>query len=332
MEVWARALQALALAPLDQPAACQLALDVERLAGRTGIDGPLFVCYLALAICNGERDRTYRALADAVRTRTGLVNPISKPDKSADLDATTEPSVVMRCFGGLQLSIGGNPVKLTSLKPRVRSLLGLLAVNAGRPVHREILQQGLWPSADAESSSRNLHVAISTLRLALEPGIARGRSSLVVREGDAYCLKLPEDADVDVLEFERAIAAGRAARARGDRQASARAFSAALDRNPAELLPEEGPADWLIERRGDCIGAGVEAAKFLAQFWLADGDPSGSAAAASSGLRIDRYADPLWRLLIEARTQAGDLAAAARAQADYERMLTEVGAAPAIRD
>ncbi len=326
MEAWARALQALVLAPLDKAAAGQLALEAERLAGRSGVDGPLFFCYLALATCNGDRDRAYGTLARSVCIRSGLSHPIPKLDKPIAFESTGAPSISIRCFGGLQMSISGSRVDVTALKPRVRSLLRLLAINGGRLVHREILQQALWPNADAESSSRNLHVAISTLRLALEPGITRGGSSLVVREGDAYCLKLPEGADVDLLEFEKAIAAGRSARARGDSQASARAFDAALERYTAELLPEEGPADWLIERRDACSAAGVEAAHILAGCRLSDGDASGSAEAALRGLRIDRFADPLWRLLIEARTQAGDLAAAAQAQADYERMLREVGA------
>src|SRR2546423_9087646 len=53
---------------------------------------------------------------------------------------------------------------LTTIKPRVRAVLRLLAVHAGNPVHREVLQMAFWPDADAETGARNLHVAVSSLR------------------------------------------------------------------------------------------------------------------------------------------------------------------------
>jgi hypothetical protein len=45
----------------------------------------------------------------------------------------------------------------------------------------------------------------------------------------------------------------------------------------------------------------------------------------AEGLRIDRYHDPLWRLLIDVRERAGDAGAARRARQGYGRVLTELG-------
>jgi DNA-binding SARP family transcriptional activator len=74
----------------------------------------------------------------------------------------------------------------------------------------------------------------------------------------------------------------------------------------------------------------VGAAEALAELRLERGDVDGAARAANAGLRIDRYHDPLWRLLIRARDAAGDQGAATRARASYERMLAELGVEPEV--
>src|SRR5205823_14511387 len=104
-------------------------------------------------------------------------------------------SVSIRCFGGFSIVIKGRPVDLTAIKPRARAVLRLLAVHTGNPVHREVLQTAFWPDADLETGARNLHVAVSSLRSWLEPGVGRGGSSFLLREGDAYRLALQADAE-----------------------------------------------------------------------------------------------------------------------------------------
>ncbi len=46
------------------------------------------------------------------------------------------------------------------------------------------------------------------------------------------------------------------------------------------------------------------------------------------GLDRDRHRDALWRLLIAAREQAGDLALAVQARREYERLLGTLAQAP----
>jgi hypothetical protein len=46
---------------------------------------------------------------------------------------------------------------------------------------------------------------------------------------------------------------------------------------------------------------------------------------AGRGLEIDRYRDGLWRTTVSAHEQSADYAAAARATADYARMLDDLG-------
>jgi DNA-binding SARP family transcriptional activator len=231
----------------------------------------------------------------------------------------------VRLLGGFALELGGTPVELAGVRPRVRTLLRLLALHAGAPVHRETLEAALWPDADAEASARNLHVAVAALRRAIEPAAARGGFELVRREGHAYRLVVPADGEVDLLRFEQALGRGRAARRAGDDEAARNAFAAAVAAYRGDVLPEDGPAEWVVERRERCRAAAVEAAQMLAELLFRAGEVDAAAQACADGLRIERYHDPLWRLLIEARDRAGDPGAASRARQGYERMLAELG-------
>jgi DNA-binding SARP family transcriptional activator len=228
-------------------------------------------------------------------------------------------------LGGYELRLDGRPVDLSGVRPRARALLRLLSLYAGGPVHHETIEAAMWPEADTDAASRNLHVAIAGLRRALEPNAGRGTFQLLRREGDAYRIALPEGADVDLLRFERALAAGRSARERGDADTALVAYQESLDRYAGELLPEDGPAEWVADRRELARLGAVEAAQQLAQLLLDRGDVEAAAQAAAAGLRIERYHDPLWRLLIRSRDEAGDQGAASRARAGYDRMLAELG-------
>jgi DNA-binding SARP family transcriptional activator len=174
---------------------------------------------------------------------------------------------------------------------------------------------------------RYLHVAVSSLRHVLEPDAPRGASSLIVRDGDAYRLRLPPDGSVDVVEFDRALAQGRAARGEGDVDTAVARYRSAIRLHRAELLPEDGPAEWLVHERERRAAEACEAARALAEILLELDDQAGAAIACEQGLAIDRYRDDLWRLRAFAHERAGDLAAAAQVRRGYNAVLGELGLA-----
>jgi DNA-binding SARP family transcriptional activator len=233
-------------------------------------------------------------------------------------------SVRIRTLGGCSLEINGRKVPLDGAKPRVRSLMRLLAVHAGAPVHREVIQDALWPDADATAGSRSLHVALSALRKGLDDVADPPGGRLVVRDGDAYRLDVAPD-DVDLGRFDRAMAAGRAARSRGE--VSAQAFAAAIELYAGDLLPEEGPAEWVSDRRDQYRAKALEAAEGLASEALLTGDLATCVRACHFGLGLDRYQDALWRLLIAARERAGEAGAASRDRREYALVLDSLGVA-----
>jgi len=238
------------------------------------------------------------------------------------MSGTAAALVRIRTLGGCVLEVDGRRVALDGAKPRVRSLLRLLAVHVGAPVHREVIQEALWPDADATAGARSLHVALSALRKELDDVASPPGGRLVVRDGDAYRLDVHPD-DVDLGRFDRWIAAARAARARGELSTSA--LAAAIDLYAGDLLPEEGPAEWVTERRDQYRAKALEAAEGLASEALLTGDLAACVRACHFGLALDRYQDALWRLLIAARERAGEAGAASRDRREYALVLETLG-------
>ncbi len=322
-EAWSRSLHALALAQQGDPTAHTVALKAESLANALAAEGPRFFAYLALARAGGGSRSQFVELATAASARTGL----SRRFVDAQLRPTPQdgPSpVTIRCFGEFGIAVDGHPVVLSNLKPRPRALLRRLCADAGSPIHREVLQEAFWPGADVEVGARNLHVAISILRQALEPGIARGASSLLVRDGDAYRIMLPPGSEVDVRMFDEAINRSRRARTAGDLDAALDGFRQAAAIAEKEFLPEDGSADWVTQRRERFRASLIDVASPLANRFLANEQPALAAQVSGAGLAADRYVDALWRILIDARERAGDEAGARRAQAEYRKVVLEL--------
>jgi DNA-binding SARP family transcriptional activator len=235
---------------------------------------------------------------------------------------TAAGGIEIRTFGGFAMSVAGRPVPLDGIRPRARSLLRLLTLHAGSAVHREVIGAALWPEADGQTAARSLQVAISAIRGLLGEGSGPAGARLIAREGDAYRLVVPLEA-VDARRFDRAVAEARTARSRGT--PSAAALAAALGAYGGDLLPEEGPSEWVVELREHYRTQAVEVAREAAEIALLDGDARSAVEACRVGLAIDRYHDPLWRLLIEARQAAGDVSAANRDRLEYEAILSELG-------
>ncbi len=323
LEVWCRSVMALALAQRGDLEARSVALKAEIIANTSVVEGPKLFVYAALAIIGGENASQFVELARATIASTGLCPQLSGPPDSR---VGREPArlLAIRCFGEFHMTIDGRQLPLRSMKPRIRALLRRLCADAGSPVHREVLQETLWPGADAETTARNLHVAISSLRQALEPGIARGASSFVLREGDSYRLVLPPGADVDVIEFEAALDGSRRARLADKSHIAFESFQQAATLAQKELFPEDGSAEWAVQRRGRVRASLLDVAHPLVIHLLAHSHADMAAQVARGGLTVDMYDDGLWRAIIEARGLAGDEAGARRAKSDYRRMLAEL--------
>jgi DNA-binding SARP family transcriptional activator len=231
-------------------------------------------------------------------------------------------TAVLRALGGFRLEVTGRGLDLASLKPMERALLFLLASAPGEPRHRESLLSSLWPDADPEAGRHRLQVAVSALRR-LVGRDGEGRD-VIARSGDAYRLSLPAGARVDIWDFGQAAERAARARAAGDHEAERAALEDAVSAYGGELIPEAGPADWVVGPRRNLATRYADLTARLAELLLVD-DPRRAGRVARAGLAVERYRDDLWKALVEAAERCGHHAEAEAARREYEAVLAELG-------
>jgi DNA-binding SARP family transcriptional activator len=237
----------------------------------------------------------------------------------------------IRAFGAFAMEVDGEPVHLDRVKPRARAVLRFLAVRPGVAIHREVIQDALWPDVDGPTGARSLHVAVSALRGLLSEALGTDSTRLIAREGDAYRLAV-DAGQIDVGRFERAMARARGGRNGGGRVGAGTAdFAEALALYRGDLLPQDGPAEWAVERREHFRREAVEAATIVAEDALATGDLEAAIQVCRRGLELDRFHDPLWRVLIASREMAGDAGAASRDRREYASILEGLGLGSEVR-
>jgi DNA-binding SARP family transcriptional activator len=241
--------------------------------------------------------------------------------------AVRRAPVDVRCFGGFEILVDGTVADLRAVRPRARALLRLLALHAGQPTHREVIAEAMWPQLDAGAALHNLHVCVSGLRAALEPGAARGANRLVVRDGERYLLALPPGSVSDLRTFDARTAAAESAYAAGAVDTAIADLEAALALYLGEVLPEDGPTEWVLPHREHYQARAAEAAAQLGRLHLEQGRPEDGAGAARRSIDIDPFRDGSWRLLIAAHDAAGNLAEAEEARRSYADVLASLGVA-----
>lgn len=325
LEAWCLCARSLLLARSGDLTARMAALQAESVAMAAHLGGPLHLAYEALAIAEPHRAEVYLDLAEEIRDRSGLARA-TRPQPSEILsgDPVTVP-VDIRCFGEYRILVGGSQLDLKAIKPRARQLLRMLSIHFPRPVHLEVIGAALWPESDRDVVRRNLQVAVHAVRRLLASGALSAGDTLLARDGESYCLDLPEGSVVDLREFEQSLAEGRQARVAKDYCDAALAYQRALDLHSGDLLSEEGPAEWVVMERERCRAQAVEAAQSLADACRDSGDLDACVRACERGLLLDRFRDNLWRRLISAHQRAGNRAAEMRAQLTYSAILAELG-------
>jgi DNA-binding SARP family transcriptional activator len=231
----------------------------------------------------------------------------------------------VHCLGGFRFHAGGHAVDLAQVRPSALTVLRILAVNAGAPVHREQLVELLWPDRSAEAAVHNLHVAVSSLRRCLEsaaPG--RGRA-LLSRCGDAYVFAPDLEPVTDIQLLERTLQGALQAAAAGDQEGQLSALRAALELYAGDVLPGDGPAEWVVDVRERLRRRAARAAGELAAVELGRGNVAAAVAPAIRSVELDPWNDEAWRQLIHCHHAAGDHAQAARARQSYHRRLQDLG-------
>jgi DNA-binding SARP family transcriptional activator len=338
LAAWAQSLLALAAVQARLPEADLEVRRAESTARSAGVPGarvlalaagalaaPRHAGQLAAAYAAASHAGLPRAVLTAWTAGGGVAEPLSGPNPDAPISVS--------CFGGFRLCVDGRVLDWSSIRPRSRSVARILAMNAGRAVHRDKLVEALWPDASSATATRRLHVALSTLRRFFEVNLPPEHADrLLARDGDAYLLAMPPDGYCDVAVFRDALERARRADSGSDSR-HLDALRTAVNSYAGDLLPEDGPAEWVVNERESLRRQAADAAAALAQAELGSG--SGSEQGAGAAVRmarrcveIDPWHDVGWRLLIAAHRRAGNAAAAERARREYAEVLVSLGLDP----
>ncbi len=215
--------------------------------------------------------------------------------------------VSIECFDRFRVVDADGALAVGDLRPKARELLRVLAAAAGESITIERLGEELWPGVEPDRAKRNLQVAISAIRAWFA---SAGFEDVIGHRDDAYRLE-SEQIFCDV-------SAMRAAAEASDHESVLRLAS-------GEFLPHDAGAEWWDRPAQRIASWVVDAALEASAARLAAGEDRQVAEICRLGLRFDRFCDELWRRQIRAHRSAGDLAAAGRAQREYQEILEELG-------
>lgn len=338
-EAWARAALAVVAAGRELPDAAEQAAQAEAFARSASSAGARAVALAAVALTKKDSrellDSAWSVAEAAglpVATLRGWLSALSRdptrPWAAPPTGTVGTPSLELRCLGRFALTLAGRELDLSVVRPKAQAVLRLLALHAGRAVHRDQIIAAFWADLGDAAAVHNVQVSVSSLRTFLEPGLPRGTSRLIVRQGESYQFRLPADSRFDVAMFEQALMGGRRAQERGDADQAVAAYRNALGWYAGDLLPEDGTAEWLASERERFRRAAAGASCAVAELELERGRPAEAVEAAMRGLGIDPFFDAAWRLLIRGHEQAGQAAVAARARQSYADILASLGLDP----
>jgi DNA-binding SARP family transcriptional activator len=223
------------------------------------------------------------------------------------------------CFGGYRLEIDGQIMDLASLRPQARNVLQLLSLSPDHDHHRELMEDILWPGVDHSVAGHRLQVAVSSIRSILGADTIR-----VGRRGEHYRLCLPAGADVDVVQFEKALTEAAAASGCGDIDGRIRLREQALAVYTGDLLPEFCGTEHVESERQRLRRRAAAAAAALASDYRERGEFAKAMDVAQRSVDLDPEQEIPWLMLAELHEKAGDHVSADHVRREHSRIQAEL--------
>lgn len=261
------------------------------------------------------------AMARAVAVRLPTPAVAASPAGEAELS--------IRCFGSLEIRSGGRLIPNDSFERRLAiTLLEVLVLAGGAPIHRDVLVETLWPDSPGHAGVNRLHGVVHSLRTVLEPrSNTRGRR-LVQNVGPTYRLDVSAGVHVDLFDFREKIARARRLPPHATSEAIC-TLQGAVDLYGGGLFADDPYADWCAPEREVLQKQFLCATADLARLLVATNEPGRAIETLRVGLRVDPLREDLHEALIRTLLQIGRRAEAEVQYDECVRLLREgLGAAP----
>jgi len=221
------------------------------------------------------------------------------------------PLCHVRLFGGLELSIGGRPVRERDWKKRkARLLFAMLAIRRGQDVPRDQLFEYLWPEMDVERAKNNLYVVWSTMKAALVGDADKGAPCPYIESAGGVCRTVREAVRTDVDEFETLLGVAREAEVAGRPSAALAAYERVADLYRGDLLPGDVYDDWFAALRDHYRSSFVDAMLRATALLMQADDPGNALTYVRRAIQCDPFREDLFQAALRCQIAAGQRSSA----------------------
>ncbi|MGP9022469.1 BTAD domain-containing putative transcriptional regulator [Streptomyces sp. BR1] len=267
------------------------------------------------------------------RETTARLRQLGIPEAAADAagllnraTAARRHSAAVRVLGGFQVLRDGSPVGPEEWQSKkARDLLKLLVARRGLPTPREVVVEALWPGEEPSRCANRLSVALSIVRLVLDPERRLAQDHFIA--ADKHVIGIAR-LRVDVQDF---LAAARHALAVAERSGG-HAFAALADAERlyrGDVLEDEPYMEWAVALREEAQAVHTE---LLVRLATAAAEREDHHAEVHFRLRLlerDPYDEETHLGLVALLAEAGRHGEARRRYALYADRMREIDVAPA---
>ncbi|WP_371650237.1 MULTISPECIES: BTAD domain-containing putative transcriptional regulator [unclassified Streptomyces] len=267
-----------------------------------------------------------------LREAVGALRQLGVRERAADAagllnraTAPLRPSAAVRVLGGFQVLRDGNPVGPEEWQSKkARDLLKLLVARRGLATPREVVVEALWPEEDPARCANRLSVALSILRMVLDPERRLAQDHFIA--ADKHVIGIAR-LRVDVRDF---LAAARHALALADRSGG-HAYAALADAEGlyrGDVLEDEPYAEWAVALREEAQAVHSELLARLATAAAERGDHHAEVHFRLRLLERDPYDEETHLALIALLAAAGRHGEARRRHVLYVGRMEEIDVEP----
>jgi len=222
----------------------------------------------------------------------------------------------IKLLGQFEVYRDGQPIAQTEWRTeKNKDLLKILALYPDQVLSQDWLMESLWPDQDPARSVRNLRGRISEIRRILEPRLSRGSGSAYVKTvSTGYTLDASR-CRIDTEVFQECYRRG-ITQADLNTDSAIKEFKRAVEIYIGDLLPSDRHAEWTFERRDELRRLYLEAIRQLTELLYRDQEYNEAIRYGERALQADPYDERIYRTLMRAHHEMGNVHAALRL---YER-------------